>query len=69
MLTIAPGYIETPLLGALSETLTAAVRLQTPMGRLGRPDEIAATAAFLASDDASFFVGQIVSPNGGVVTV
>ena len=66
---IAPGYIETPLLGALSETLTAAVRLQTPIGRLGRPDEIAATAAFLASDDASFFVGQIVSPNGGVVTV
>jgi 3-oxoacyl-[acyl-carrier protein] reductase len=66
---IAPGYIDTPLIGAMSETLTAVVRLQTPMGRLGRPDEIAATAAFLASDDASFFVGQIVSPNGGVVTV
>jgi len=66
---IAPGYIETPMLDTVSQPLTAALRVQTPIGRLGRPEEIAATAAFLASDDASFFVGQIVSPNGGVVTV
>jgi len=45
------------------------LQLSTPQGRLGRPDEIAATVAFLASDDASFFVGQNLSPNGGLVTV
>ena len=41
----------------------------TPQGRLGRPDEIAAAIAFLCSDDASFFVGATISPNGGFVTV
>jgi NAD(P)-dependent dehydrogenase (short-subunit alcohol dehydrogenase family) len=44
------------------------VRVQTPQGRLGRPEEIAATIAFLAADDASFFVGDTLSPNGGFVT-
>ena len=39
---------------------------QTPAGRLGTPAEIAATAVFLASDDASFFVGQALAPNGGI---
>jgi 3-oxoacyl-[acyl-carrier protein] reductase len=52
----------------MSETLKAATIMQTPLGRLGRPEEIAATVAFLAGDDASFFVGETVSPNGGVVT-
>jgi NAD(P)-dependent dehydrogenase (short-subunit alcohol dehydrogenase family) len=66
---IAPGFIETPMMAAsMTETLKAATVVQTPLGRLGRPDEIAATVAFLAGDDASFFVGETVSPNGGVVT-
>jgi 3-oxoacyl-[acyl-carrier protein] reductase len=66
---IAPGFIETPMVAAsMSETLKAATIMQTPLGRLGRPEEIAATVAFLAGDDASFFVGETVSPNGGVVT-
>ena len=68
MNALAPGFVETPLMDAMSETLTAVVQMQTPLGRLGRPEEIAATAAFLASDDASFFVGETVSPNGGFVT-
>ena len=42
-------------------------RLVTPLGRLGRPEEVAATAAFLASD-ASYFIGATLSPNGGLVT-
>jgi 3-oxoacyl-[acyl-carrier protein] reductase len=66
---IAPGFIDTPMMaGAMSDTLRAATIMQTPQGRLGSPEEIAATIAFLASDDASFFVGETVSPNGGVVT-
>jgi 3-oxoacyl-[acyl-carrier protein] reductase len=66
---IAPGFVETPMaVAAMSETLRAATVMQTPLGRLGRPEEIAATVAFLAGDDASFFVGETVSPNGGFVT-
>jgi 3-oxoacyl-[acyl-carrier protein] reductase len=67
---IAPGFVETQLVtGSLTEPLVGAVVMGTPQGRLGRPDEIAATIAFLASDDASFFVGATVSPSGGFVTV
>jgi 3-oxoacyl-[acyl-carrier protein] reductase len=66
---VAPGFVDTQLVsGSLSDPLVAAVKMQTPQGRLGRPEEIAATVAFLASDDASFFVGDTVSPNGGFVT-
>jgi 3-oxoacyl-[acyl-carrier protein] reductase len=66
---IAPGFIETPMMASsMSETLQAATTMQTPAGRLGRPEEIAATVVFLAGDDASFFVGETVSPNGGLVT-
>jgi len=42
---------------------------QTPLGRLGTPEEIAATALFLVSDDASFVTGQWLSPNGGLLTI
>jgi 3-oxoacyl-[acyl-carrier protein] reductase len=67
---IAPGFVDTQLVsGSLTEPLIGAVKMGTPQGRLGRPDEIAATIAFLCSDDASFFVGETISPNGGFVTV
>jgi 3-oxoacyl-[acyl-carrier protein] reductase len=67
---IAPGFVDTQLVsGSLTEPLIGAVKMGTPQGRLGRPDEIAATIAFLCSDEASFFVGETVSPNGGFVTV
>jgi 3-oxoacyl-[acyl-carrier protein] reductase len=62
---IAPGYIETPLLDVMPPLLKQMVVAQTPAGRLGTPAEIAATAVFLASDDASYFVGQALAPNGG----
>ncbi len=68
--SVAPGFIETPLLqSGMTDTLNTVVKLSTPQGRLGRPEEVAATVAFLASDDASFFVGQNISPNGGLVTI
>jgi len=67
---IAPGFVDTQLVsGSLTEPLIGAVTMGTPQGRLGRPEEIAAAISFLCSDDASFFVGETISPNGGFVTV
>ena len=62
---IAPGYIETPLLDVLDEPMKHLIVSQTPMGRLGTPHEVAAVALYLASDDSSYMVGQVISPNGG----
>ena len=67
---IAPGYIDTPILdvmGGLREAQTTIIATQTPLGRLGEPREIAATALFLAGPGASYFTGQVLSPNGGLV--
>ena len=66
---IAPGYIDTPMINDISEIMRQATVMQTPLGRLGTPQEIAALAVYLASDDAAFFVGATLSPNGGYVTV
>ena len=65
---VAPGHVGTDTLqGEINEERQALAN-STPAGRLADPEEIAATVAFLASDDASYFVGQILSPNGGLVT-
>ena len=65
---IAPGHVGTETLqGALSHGRRA-IAQATPARRLGRPAEMAATVAFLASDDAGYFVGATLSPNGGSVT-
>ena len=65
---IGPGFIETPMTAALRDDAARsewAMKL-TPMGRYGTPEEVAATALFLASDDASFFTGELLHPSGGV---
>jgi 3-oxoacyl-[acyl-carrier protein] reductase len=67
---IAPGYIDTPLLDAFGEqraVQTALIAMQTMVGRLGEPREVAATALFLAGPGGSYFTGQVLSPNGGLV--
>ncbi len=65
---VAPGHVGTTTLeGEISEQRTAIARA-TPAGRLATPDEVAATVAFLAGDDAAFYVGAVLSPNGGLVT-
>ena len=67
---IAPGYIDTPILdvmGPLRAAQTAAIASQTIVGRLGEAREIAATALFLAGPGATYFTGQVLSPNGGLV--
>jgi 3-oxoacyl-[acyl-carrier protein] reductase len=65
---VAPGHVDTSTLkGALDESRRV-IANRTPAGRLARPDEIAATVAFLASDDAGYYVGATLTPNGGLVT-
>lgn len=64
--SIAPGYIDTPLLDPVEESQRALIAMQTPMGRFGTATEIAATALFLAGPDGSFYTGQSLSPNGGI---
>jgi 3-oxoacyl-[acyl-carrier protein] reductase len=65
---IAPGPTDTPMLGAEFTSLaTLAKEAQNPLGRIGRPEEIAAAAVFLAGPGATFMTGQCVSPNGGAV--
>jgi NAD(P)-dependent dehydrogenase (short-subunit alcohol dehydrogenase family) len=64
--SVHPGFIDTPILGNAKETEFGKVLLQvTPMNRLGLPHEVAATVAFLASDDASFMTGSELVVDGG----
>ena len=63
---VSPGYIATEMLGEIDEAgLEAALRL-VPMKRYGKPQEIAAAMAFLASDDAAYITGQTLRVNGGM---
>lgn len=62
---IAPGPVETALLGDLSEEWRAAKEAELPMGRLGRVEDVVPTAVFLASDASDYYTGQTLSPDGG----
>jgi 3-oxoacyl-[acyl-carrier protein] reductase len=64
---VAPGPINTPLVMALSESWREAKAKELPLRRFGEADEVAATVAFLASPEASLFVGQTLGPNSGDV--
>ncbi len=64
---VAPGVIDTDMNGNLTAEDLAALAEETPLGRLGTPEDVARTVAFLASDEASFLTGQVVAPNGGLV--
>jgi 3-oxoacyl-[acyl-carrier protein] reductase len=65
---IAPGFVDTTRLKGDLDAGRRANAARTPAGRLGIPEEVAATVAFLASDDAAYYVGATLSPNGGLVT-
>lgn len=64
---IAPGYVSTPMLNDLPEGFSETILKRTPLKRFGEVEEIAALVSFLASPEADFFTGQILSPNGGLV--
>lgn len=64
---VAPGVIETDMLSNLSLEDKAVLAAQTPMGRLGTPEEVADVVSFLLSDASRFITGQVLGVNGGFV--
>jgi len=64
---VAPGPINTELVKAISEDWRIAKAAELPLGRFGEPDDVAATVAFLASDEAKIYIGQTLGPNSGDV--
>jgi NAD(P)-dependent dehydrogenase (short-subunit alcohol dehydrogenase family) len=72
---VSPGPIETPIFGKIGlgpeqiEEFGRQVRSQVPLGRMGRPEEIASVAAFLASDESSFLTGTEITADGGLAQV
>ena len=64
---VAPGFIGTEMIENMPEKIINQMQSQVPMGRLGEPEEVAAVYAFLASDEASYINGSVISVDGGVV--
>ncbi|MBM19018.1 MAG: beta-ketoacyl-ACP reductase [Stappia sp.] len=67
--TIAPGFIETPMTGALNDKQKDSILGSVPAGRLGRAEEIASAALFLASDEAAYITGETLHVNGGMAMI
>ena len=63
---VAPGFIDTDMTAQLSETQQQALLAQIPLGRLGKPDDVAQAVAFLASPQADYITGQELHVNGGM---
>jgi NAD(P)-dependent dehydrogenase (short-subunit alcohol dehydrogenase family) len=63
---VAPGFIETDMTRELSHEAVQSVKVATPLGRFGTPDEVAAAIVFLATPAASYITGEVISVNGGM---
>lgn len=66
---IAPGFITTPMTDVLNEEQKNAMLSKIPQNRFGNPEDIAAAAAFLASNEASYITGQTIHVNGGMIMI
>jgi acetoacetyl-CoA reductase len=64
--TVSPGYVETDMVMAIRQEIRDQIVATIPMGRLARPEEIAAVVAFLASEEAGYITGANISVNGGM---
>ena len=64
--TVSPGMIETDMTDGLEDKMRETLAGQIPLGRFGTPDDVAAAVCFLASDEASYITGQVLSVNGGM---
>jgi acetoacetyl-CoA reductase len=64
--SVSPGYCETSLVMAIPEDIRAGIVAQVPVGRLGKPEEIARTVEFLSADAAGFITGANIPVNGGL---
>lgn len=64
---IAPGVIDTDMLDALPEEIMDSLADQTPMGRIGRAEDIAGAVSFLAGEQAGFITGQVICADGGFI--
>jgi len=63
---VAPGYIDTDMTKVLPEDVRAKILASVPLGRMGKPEDIAAAVKFLASEDAGYITGQVLAVNGGM---
>jgi 3-oxoacyl-[acyl-carrier protein] reductase len=63
---IAPGYIETDMTRALSDDVKAKILAHVPLGRAGQSEDVAAAVKFLASEEAGYITGHVLSVNGGM---
>jgi acetoacetyl-CoA reductase/3-oxoacyl-[acyl-carrier protein] reductase len=63
--TVAPGFIATEMLESIPDKVLDRIKSQIPVGRLGRPDEIARVVHFLAADQSAYITGQVWGINGG----
>ena len=63
---VSPGMIETDMTAGLEDSVRERLAGQIPLGRFGTPDDVAAAVCFLASDEASYITGQVLSVNGGM---
>jgi 3-oxoacyl-[acyl-carrier protein] reductase len=64
---VAPGFIETSMTSALGEDFKQMAVKNIPLGRVGSPEDVASAVAFLASDEASYITGHVLSVNGGML--
>ena len=63
---IAPGMIETDMTAAMPEKAKDSMKAAIPLGEMGRPEDIAATVAFLAGEDSRYITGQVICVDGGM---